>query len=151
MSNFTGDRATGAILFVFGLWFTWIGTTLKSSFVGDALGPGTFPVLLGVLLCVLSILLILKPEEGYTWPHPRGWLRIGLVTLSLLAYAYVIEPLGYILATTLEMFALSLIFGGPRLRSLAASLVFSAALFVLFFYILDLRLPTGDIFEGLIR
>ncbi len=152
MSKFlSADRVAGAILLLIGIWYLWTATTLKSAFIGDVLGPSAFPLLLGVLLIILSILLMLKPDENPEWPQAQGWLRIGLILASFIVYSYIIEPLGYIVATSLEMIALSLIFKGPPVKSIIASVVFSTVMFILFFVILDLRLPVGEIFEGMLE
>ena len=118
--------------------------------MGDVLGPGTFPLVLGISLIILSIFLMIRPDKNPQWPTVRGWFRMGLILLSFIVYSYIMEPLGYILATSLEMIVLSLIFNGPLIKSIVASVVFSILMFVLFFVVLDLRLPIGHIFEGML-
>ncbi len=92
--------------------------------------------------------LLFKPDENPEWPTPETWLNIGLITLTFIAYAYLLIPLGFILATTLEMFALSLIFRGPWFKSLVAAFLFSLFLFGVFDYALALNLPSGQIFKA---
>ncbi len=150
MKSLATDRLAGVVLLLFGAWYAYTASGLTSSFPTDVLGPGTFPLILGLLLVILSIFLIVKPGPNADWPEMAGWIKMGLVILSFIIYAYIMEPLGYIIATSLEMIALSLIFKGPPLKTVIASIIFSVLMFVLFKNILDLRLPIGDIFEGFI-
>ncbi|MGB0385792.1 MAG: tripartite tricarboxylate transporter TctB family protein [Ardenticatenaceae bacterium] len=150
MKGYVTDRITGVLLLLFGIWYTWIGSALKAPILGDVLGPAAFPTLLGVLLCLLSIYLIVRPDPDPDWPTDITiWIKLGLIILSFVAYAYLIKPLGFMLATTLEMIVLSYLFDGPRVKSIIASIVFSVFLFILFNNILALGLPTGEIFKGL--
>ncbi len=149
--NFLTDRITGIILLIFALWYMWQATLLNvPSIAIDTLGPKTFPLFLGGLLAVLSLYLILKPDPNPPWPtDTMAWLKMGLIIVSLVAYGYLIEPLGFIMATTLEMTALAYLFKGSILKALISSLLFSVFLFFLFSYLLSLRLPIGIIFAGL--
>ena len=148
MKYFATDRVTGVVLLIFGAWFANESRQLTSTMRTDPLGPSTFPMLLGFALMILSLYLIARPGADVAWPEASGWLKMGLILLSFVVYAYIMEPLGYIIATSLEMIALSLIFRGPVLKSIAASVTFSVLMFALFTMVLDLRLPPGDIFMG---
>lgn len=144
------DRVIGGLLILMAVWYMIETTQFRSPLLTDPVGPRLFPLLLGVLLVLLSIYLIVKPDENPGWPKPEGWLRMGLVTLSFVAYAYLLVPLGFVVTTTLEMVALALLFGGPPLRALIASAIFSFALYVLFNNLLGLGLPTGVLFRQLL-
>jgi len=148
MKSHITDRVTGVLLLVFSAWYVYMATTFKVTFMADPVGPKAFPIMLGILLGLLSFYLIFKPDPNPTWPAPDAWLRIGLITLSFIGYAYLMVPLGFIVATTLEMFTLSLIFKGPLLKAALGALVFSLFLYGLFDYLLDLSLPYGMIFRG---
>ncbi|MEX2466340.1 MAG: tripartite tricarboxylate transporter TctB family protein, partial [Gemmatimonadota bacterium] len=73
--------------------------------------------------------------------------RIALGTLSFVAYAFLLAPLGFVLATVLEFALLARLFGGTLARGAAAGLVFAGLLYVLFVYGLGLPLPLG-LFEA---
>ena len=144
------DRIAGIVLFIFAAWYSWHASTLKSPFLADTLGPGTFPLSLGILLGVLSLFLIFKPEKNPKWPtNPAVWLKMGLILVSFVVYAYLIEPLGFILSTGLEMSVLAYLFNGPILKGVVASFIFATFVFLLFDTGLSLSLPTGSVLERL--
>jgi len=76
----------------------------------DNLGPGAFPMLLGIILALCSIYLIVRPDPDPEWPNAIAWGRMALIILSFVVYAYIMEPLGFIITTTFEMIALGYIF-----------------------------------------
>ena len=149
MTNNLSDRVAGVILLLVAIWYSAEATTLESTILTDYLGPSAFPLLLGILLGICSLYLIIKPDPNPQWPEASAWIRMGLIILSFIVYAYIMEPLGFIIATTFEMVSLSYIFKGPRVKSIVAGLLFSLFLFGLFSYVLDLSLPAGTIFEGM--
>lgn len=143
------DRATGVFLLLFAIWYGYQTTRFKVTFMVDPVGPKAFPVILAALMALLSLYLIFKPDPSPIWPTSDTWLRIGLITLTFIAYAYLLVPIGFVLATTLEMTALALIFQGPLLKTVIGSLLFSLMLYGLFAVVLELSLPTGLVFRGL--
>jgi len=113
----------------------------------DNLGPGAFPMLLGIILALCSIYLIVRPDPDPEWPNAIAWGRMALIILSFVVYAYIMEPLGFIITTTFEMIALGYIFKGPPLLTPVISFAFTLALFALFSYVLGLSLPVGELIE----
>jgi putative tricarboxylic transport membrane protein len=97
-------------------------------------------------MALSSLYLILRPDPSPSWPGRGFWLPFGLVLLSLVAYAYLLVPLGFMLATSLEMILLSLIFGAKPLQAAIGSISFSVIVYVLFTQALSVPLPTGKIF-----
>ena len=142
------DRVTGVFLLLFAIWYGYRTTLFKVSFMVDPVGPKAFPLILAILMGVLSLYLIIKPDPSPVWPGSATWIRIGLITLTFIAYAYLMVPIGFVLATTFEVTALALIFRGPLLKSLVGAFILSAALYGLFDMLLGLSLPTGLIFRG---
>jgi hypothetical protein len=67
---------------------------------------------------------------------------------SLTLYASILPFLGFWASTTLEVTALALLFRGPPVKSAAAAVVYSAALYLLFVYVFGLPLPIGSLFLG---
>lgn len=148
MTNNLTDRVTGVLLLLFAIWYGYQTTNFKIGFLADPVGPKAFPIILAILLGLFSLYLIIKPDPSPEWPGVDTWLRIGLITLTFIAYAYLLVPTGFVLATTFEMSALAIIFRGPVVKSIAASFIFSLFLYSLFDMVLDLSLPTGLIFRG---
>ena len=97
----------------------------------------------GLVLGMLSLYLLLRPDPRPTWPQRSMWLSGGTVVASSLAYAYALVPLGFLVATTLELVVLGSLFQA-RLRSVVpAALALSLATFWLFDRFLKLPLPEG--------
>lgn len=149
MTNNLSDRVAGVILLLVAIWYSIEASTLKSSILSDNLGPSAFPLFLGILLGILSLYMIIKPDVDPQWPDRSGWIRMGLIILSFIVYAYIMEPFGFVIATTFEMVSLAYVFKGPRIKSVVTGFLFSLFLFGLFSYVLSLSLPTGTIFESL--
>ncbi len=143
------DRVTGVFLLLFAIWYGYRTTLFKVSFMADPVGPRVFPLGLAILMGVLSLYLIIKPDPSPVWPGSKTWIRIGLITLTFIVYAYLMVPIGFVLSTTFEITALALIFRGPPLKSIIGAFLLSAALYSLFDILLDLSLPTGSVFRGL--
>ncbi|MBV7335234.1 tripartite tricarboxylate transporter TctB family protein [Chloroflexi bacterium TSY] len=148
MENYTTDRVAGVILLVIAIGYTVIASGLKPTLLSanEPLGPGAFPMLLGLLLAIFSLLLAIKPSPDPAWPKWDAWVKMALILVTFVVYAYLLKPLGFVVSTALEMFALSLIFQGPLLKSLIASFAFSLFLYLLFSYALGLGLPRGILF-----
>jgi hypothetical protein len=53
------DFFSGVLFMGFGIAFTWGATTYKLG-QADRMGPGYFPLMLGILMTVLGILIIVK-------------------------------------------------------------------------------------------
>ena len=145
MENYTTDRVAGVILLAVAITYIVTATGLKPTLLSanEPLGPGTFPLVLGILFAFFSIALIFRPTPNPTWPPPFAWAKMGLILVTFIVYAYLLKPLGFVLATSAEMVTLSLIFGGPLLKSIVAGVGFSLFLYLLFSYALGLGLPRG--------
>lgn len=140
-------------------------TTFDVAFPTDPLGPKAFPVFAAALLAIGGLALVRSaradrarataaagpPVAGdgeaaasdLDGPEPGAARRIALGTVSFVAYAFLLAPLGFVLATTLEFAVLARLFGGPLGRGAAAGLVFALLLYALFVYGLGLPLPLG--------
>lgn len=147
-SKYLTDRIAAIILFLFGGWYVWYASQFESPIVADSLGPAAFPVMLGLLMIGLSVVIFFQPDENPNWPTKTTiWLKMAAVIVSFIIYSQIIKPLGFIVATSFEMYALGLLFDAPKIKSLITSIVFSAFLFWLFSNVLKLGLPTGTLLE----
>ena len=145
MQNFLTDRIAGVVIFIVAMGYLYIANGLEPTLLSsnEPLGPGAFPTLLGILLALFSILLIIRPTANPEWPTGFAWVKMLLILVTFVIYAYILKPLGFVIATSVEMIALSLIFNGPPLKSILASIGFSLFLYLLFSYALGLGLPRG--------
>ena len=136
------DRLTGLVLLVLAIAYVVTAGGYEAR-ISDPLGPSVFPLVLGIPFGVLSLYLIVRPDPEPAWA--RGWplLKQGLAVVAFVAYAYLLEPLGFIVATILGVTALACLLGARPGPAAAAGGVIAVVLFVLFDVLLSLPLPAG--------
>jgi hypothetical protein len=129
------DFWAGAMFMAFGLFAT-IWSLFKYK-IGTALsmGPGYFPTALGGLLTLIGVALVIGSTRLRGERVPAfNWRPLILVTGAVVAYGYLLEPLGLVLATIILVMVSAI--AGHEFRwkeSLllgAALIVFSVAVFV---------------------
>jgi putative tricarboxylic transport membrane protein len=116
-------------------------------------GPRFVPLIVAGGLILLSALYLLR-----TWWRPdvtlaersaeeddaTHWVTPGLIMVALLAYAFLLEPIGYPLATAAVFVALARVLGSHALvRDVLAGLVLGFGLFTAFTQYLGVSLPAG--------
>lgn len=146
--NRTARAVPGALLLL-ALVYGIAARRYTVSFVADPLGPRAAPWLLGALLALLAIVLLVRPGPAPAWPGSAALKRVVVATTALAAYALLLEPLGFVLSTTLFITALARIAGGQVIQGALAGLGFSTALYYLFVFALELDLPIGRLFPFL--
>lgn len=138
------DRILGLVLLTLAFAYGWGAFHFPAAFAGpESVGPATFPKILAFILGACSLALVLKPEPAGDALSLRVLGEIGLVLAVLLGYAFLIEPLGFIPATTLMVALLCWRMGVRPFAALATGLVGSCAVFLLFHFGLALPLPLG--------
>lgn len=132
-----------------------------------AVGPRVFPIGIGTALAALGLRMALRANRtgddaaadarpapaggsGDT-PAPAGspapaadWRAAAPSALLFLAYAVLLEPAGYLPATTVFIALASRLLGSRRPgRDLLAAFVVTVSVYALFSLLLGLRLPAG--------
>jgi hypothetical protein len=134
------DFLAGSLYMAFGLLGLWLGRTLESG-SADAMGAGYFPRLVCSLLLIIGASLaatsLMRGGEGV---EPGHWRPFTLVTLSSLAFALLLHPLGLVLTLVLTI-ALACLAEGPvrPIPFLVLSSILIAANVGIF--VLALRIP----------
>ena len=138
--------ATAFFWLALGLFMSFYSYRLGLGHVG-APGPGLFPFCLGVLFFLLALAVLANAiRERYT-AGPEGpagdFRKLSLVVAALLAYALLIESLGFQATTFLTLALLLRSAGYTKWRLiLAYSLVIVVITYFLFTY-LGVRFPPG--------
>lgn len=122
----------------------------EAPFAYDPVGPRAYPLLLLALMAAGSLWLLYKPGALEHRLHLPGILRGALCVAALLSYALLFEPLGFILSTSLAVFALGLLFTGRALPCALSGLLLGVVLYSLFDLLLDVPLPLG-LFAGFVE
>jgi hypothetical protein len=107
------------------------------------MGPGYFPMLLGILLCVLGVALALRAlrKDGARFPH---WpLRPTLIVLgSVVLFGVIVTQAGLIVSTIVLILLSSAASREFRLReAMVASVILAVMVVLVFVYGLKLILP----------
>ena len=142
------DRITGVALLIFAALYGFGASNLKAGFGSGVLTPKDFPLLLAGSLGVVALGIIFKPDPDTELPKGRSWLNLIIVSLSFVAYAYLIVPIGFIAATTVETGFVSQRFGAKLWQAALTGLAVSVALYLIFVYGLGISLPIGRVFGG---
>lgn len=141
------DRLVGVLLIAVAAGYAWIARGYEAGFFSDPVGPRVFPYLIGGLLGLSGLWLVIRPDPNPAWLPSSRWLSFVLVLVSLVIYAYLLVPLGFIVSTFLEMSLLSLLFGARWWQATGSALLFSLAVYFLFTEALGVTLPTGRLFN----
>ena len=136
------DRLAGLVLLALAVAY---GVTASGyqAMIGDPLGPAVFPVVLAIPLGLLSLYLVVRPGPEADWPRGRALLKQVLALVAFVAYAYLLEPLGFLVSTFLAVVALGCLLGARLRQAAVAGAGIAVVLFVLFDSLLGLPLPAG--------
>lgn len=141
------DRAAAAVLLVFGVIALEEARTLRFGSIARP-GPGFFPVVLAAAFCLVCLVLLVKalraraPEAEAR--APLGWQRIVAAMAALFVYAFVLEPLGFVVATfALLLFFFKALERQRWLTAVAGSLVTAFLTYLVFKVWLHVQLPAG--------
>ncbi|MFT2109958.1 tripartite tricarboxylate transporter TctB family protein [Marinomonas sp. 2405UD68-3] len=138
------DRVFGMLMLILAFGYGWEATQFPEPFGGgESVGPETFPIILSFLLGISAIYLIIKPDIDEAWPAPRMLLELSVIALAILAFAWAIEPLGFIPAAVLMVSYLCWRMGAKPKQSIATGVITSVVMFVVFNNVLELALPLG--------
>lgn len=145
------------LAFASGAFYLGIGGSLQP-------GPGFFPLVIGSLLVLCSVLILFQEVKSRSLTRPRGYTEsagglgtkrhsfdVIITSVCLLLFIVAIEPLGFL--TAMFCLVLFLIAGiGRRPWKVALIYALVAVLFVhiVFERLLMLRLPLG-IMKGIFR
>jgi hypothetical protein len=137
----------------------WIGLGLFVTLLSYGLGlgrfhspgPGLMPFILGILLLIFSFYLLIrsfsksnrKQEIPKEEPGQIDFVKIGLVLFSLFVYAFLLEKLGYLIATFLLLIILFRGAGSKRWRSVLIASTLAVFLTYFVFTSFGLRFPAG--------
>ncbi|OAN92382.1 tricarboxylic transporter [Marinobacter sp. EhC06] len=143
MTSF-GDRILGLGLLVLAVAYGWAAQQWPEPFGGaETVGPETFPTMLAVVLVAGSLYLMIKPDPDAQWPVGKSAVELLISLVVLVVYTLLLEPLGFVIATTLAVGTLSWRMGAAPRPAFLTGLLSAVVVFVLFNYGLSLSLPAG--------
>jgi putative tricarboxylic transport membrane protein len=143
------DRIAGLAVAALGLAVGAEATTFDVLFRTDPVGPKLLPLVVAAIFVASGVFLAARPGQGAPWPPGPVLVRMAGAVAAFGAYAALIGPLGFVVSTTATVSALSMLFGGPWKKAVAAALTLSVVLWYLFVWVLGLLLPLGWVWEAL--
>ena len=123
----------------------------------ESVGPDFWPKLILIFMIALSGYLSAKyavklskekksgiEPSGENEEEKGGWIRIGVTTLLIVAYIYLLKPLGFIVASPIFIVAMMLYINPQKKRSIPAGVVgIMVIIYLLFGKLLYIPLPKG--------
>jgi putative tricarboxylic transport membrane protein len=142
------DRIFGCIALAIAFGYGFIAfTIIEAPFQYDPLGPETWPQILSVFACLCCLYIIILPDGTRLKILGTTLTRIAILLVVLSAYAYLYEPLGFIVSTVLFCLVLSRILGATILQAVLFGVASGSLGYLLCAVILDLNLPEGIIIK----
>ena len=156
------ERTVGAGLLTLGAAYLAAAFLISEPEGGyAAVGPRVFPIAIGIALVAVALWTACRahraagaPSSGTAKaqaapasdaaPPAADWRTAAPSVLLFLAYIMLLEPLGYLLATTAFIALEARLLGSRRWgRDLLAALAVTISVYALFSLVLGLRLPGG--------
>ena len=145
------DRRLGLGLLALGVGYLAAAFLISEPEGGYAtVGPRVFPIGIGIALVAGSLWIAFRGNaaaNASALDGSRGsadWRAAAPSALVFLAYIALLEPIGYLPATTVFIALESRLLGSRRwIRDLLAALVVTVSVYALFSLLLGLRLPAG--------
>jgi hypothetical protein len=145
LNQYNRDYYGGALMFLLGAGAVYKGMSYKVGTL-SRMGPGYFPVAVGVVLALMGILIALgarsnvpAKQEEYQGPEWRGWICI---VLSIIAFL-VLGRYGGLLPATFAVVFISAL--GDRENNLKQALLLSLAMAgvaaLVFWWALSMQFP----------
>ncbi|WP_163847387.1 tripartite tricarboxylate transporter TctB family protein [Pseudooceanicola aestuarii] len=137
------DRIFGAFGLLLAIFFAWATLQIEESFLSDAVGPKTFPLIIATILGLASVAIILRPDADPRWPATARLLEIAAAVVVMILYAQFLPEVGFVLATAVAAAYLTWRLGTGPLQSLLVGVCTSVGIYVIFHLILGLSLARG--------
>ena len=149
-----GEAVLGGVVLGLGLFVAIETSLMEVAASNAAIGPRLFPFLIAFGLLAVGLAVLWQAFFGHI-AHERGfeldWLAVALVSGGLLLQMFLVESLGWIIATTLLFVAATLAFRERRvLISIAIGLALTCLTYWVFNYGLGISLPIGTTIEELL-
>lgn len=142
------DRVFGLITLITAVAYIAAATQIQTNFFSGEFLPKLFPLMIGAVAAISSLVLIFKPDPDPDWPMARTWGNLLIAVIVLAVYSVLMTPLGFVLPTAVAASILSYQISPNAKRAILAGVGLSLGLFVVFKFVLMLgnvvayRIPT---------
>jgi putative tricarboxylic transport membrane protein len=144
------NRISALFFFGVGVFFAFYGRTVEVGAWNEP-GPGFMPFWCGVVMAVMAAFLFMGSFKAKEWktmppffPLADSWKRVLLGFLSMVAYVFALDRLGFTLTTFLFIaFLLRAIFPQSWLRTITVATATAILSRLIFIDLLQTQLPVG--------
>ena len=141
------DRLVALPWIVIGAWLVYAGRDLGIGSARDP-GPGAFFFWLGFVVAIAAGWQLLAPLRANAPSQQRISdaldLRAMLAVTATTIYAFILEPVGFVLSTSLFLFALTqLVLPGRLVKSALFAVLAAVTTYGFFRHLLGTQLPAG--------
>lgn len=134
------DRLFGVVIIFGALAYAAGALQIQTSFMSDPVGSKTFPLILAGVAALCGLVMILKPDTDPDWPNARTFGSLIVSVAVMIAYAYTIKPLGFMIPTAVCAAILSYQISPRPVPAVLTGIGLSIGLFLVFKYALGLGL-----------
>ncbi len=134
------DRIFGLLVLMVAAAYIAAATQIQTSFLSDPVGSKAFPIIIGVVAAICGFVLMVKPDPEPDWPASHTLIAILVAVVVLIAYAYALKPMGFLIPTAIAAAILSYQISPRAMPSAIAGISLSIGLFSLFKFVLGLGL-----------
>ena len=134
------DRIFALIVLIAAIAYIVAAADIPTGFLVDPVGPKMFPRMVGGVAALCALLILIKPDDNPVWPDSMTWLKLFIAFAVLVAYAYTLKPLGFLIPTAIAAGVLSYQIRSRALPALLTGLGLSGGLFLIFKFALGLSL-----------
>ena len=142
-----GDRFAAVLIFIVSAIYVRYAVTFQPPFFrSEALGPATFPLMIGGMMLLLSTALFIQSFRATPQPVTM-WSAVGAALAlwaMLLVYVLLFDQAGFLLSTAAFLGGGFWLLGvRPWWKIALFAVIFTVATFYVF-NLLDVRLPAGE-------
>lgn len=139
------------LLILFGVVYLVVTINIPKSNIGDPNSPMYFPMLVGLLLLIMSMVYFYqefkKRHEEFTafsqLLERKTFIRIILTIILTVIYALIFEHLGFLISTIIFLGAIMFLINGYKrwLQNILVTVIFSGIAWYTFAQLLNVSLP----------
>jgi len=146
MVNKRFDRYASITFLAIGIFFMAESRNISESAYGSSVGSDIFPLGLGLILVLLSIRLFYETmrakDKGSNSEAKPDYKRFGIIFAALVAYVFLLEPIGYVISTFLFLLiGFQTLERGKTLLSVIISAAISIGVYYVYVTVLQGTLP----------
>lgn len=139
------DRIFGVVGLLLAAGYIWAALLIEESFLSDAVGPKTFPIIIAAILALASIAIILRPDAEPEWPTLGRLAEIAAAAVVMILYAQLLPEIGFVIATALAAAYLTWRLGSGLVGTVLTGVGTSVGIYVIFHLVLGLSLARGPL------